>query len=340
MERDEVVRLHLSESPWGPSPDAVQAAALSSDELCRYPDPRRTALTEAIAEFSGLDTDQVVVAHGSDELVLLTSFALGDRTKPGLVTEATFPGYSVCLRAVGRGCISVVPRQARPDPTAFAVELPRAGIGYLCDPHNPTGSSMTTEEWAMVLAAAVSSDVPLVVDEAYRDFETHRSHGSLAYDFLAGGPPLVVLRTFSKAYGLASQRIGYAVGRADLIARIKAAQATVPFSVSQAGMAAAVAALADQDYLATVVTRVSARREWFAAELSARGRRSLHSVTNFLAIPMRDALRVERDLAAHGVLVRATDHFGLPDYLRVSVGSKADLTTFLDTADRIGAIGW
>jgi histidinol-phosphate aminotransferase len=336
MGADHAVRLHMSESSWGPSPSAILAAKLSSYELCRYPDPRRTVLTEAIAGFWGVDVDQVVVAHGSDELILLTSFALGDRTKPGLVTEATFPGYAVCLRAVGRGCVSVNRRQDRPNPTAFAAELRHTGIGYLCDPHNPTGSSMTTDEWANVLAAAVSSEVPLVIDEAYRDFETSRS---IAHDFHPGGPPVIVLRTFSKAYGLASQRIGYAVGRADLIGRIRAAQATVPFSVSAAGMAAALAALADQDYLTTVVAEVAARREWFMAELAARGRRSIPSVTNFLAIPTRDALRVERDLAALGVLVRATDHFGLPDHLRVSVGSKVDLTRFLDAADQVGASG-
>ncbi|MEU1518631.1 histidinol-phosphate transaminase [Streptomyces sp. NPDC005811] len=322
------VRLHLSESPYGPSPHALRAAHAAVDATGTYPDPARTAPAQAIAELLGVRPDQIAVANGSDELVLLTALCLGDPQRPGVTTAGTFPGYRICLESVRRGCREVPPG----DLAALADAFDGAGVVYVCNPHNPTGGTLDRAAFDLLAERAAATGTPLVVDEAYLDFAPPGTPQVL--DHLGTGAPVLALRTFSKAHGLAGLRIGYAVGSADLVARLREVQGTMPFSVNRAAQAAAVAALADRGHLERVRRDNAADRERFRAELAARGRRALPSVTNFLAVPVPDSARAERLLERdHGILVRDAGRFGLDGHLRVSVGAPADRARFLDALD-------
>ncbi|MFJ9693785.1 pyridoxal phosphate-dependent aminotransferase [Kitasatospora sp. NPDC101183] len=333
-------RLHLSENPYGASPLALAAAREAIDLTEVYPDPARLSPVAAIAAHLGVAEDQVAVANGSDELVLLTALALGDLTRPGVTTAGTFPGYRICLETARRGCTEIPltgPEGTDVDTDRFAEALGTAGIGYLCHPHNPTGALLEPGRFDRLAAAAGRTGTPLVVDEAYAEFAPAGSPRVL--DHLASGAPLLSLRTFSKAYGLAALRIGYAVGRADLIAGLREAQGTMPFSVNRAAQAGAVAALADQGTLARTVALTAERRAWFRAELAARGRRSLPSATNFVAVAVPDSAAAERLLAErHDILVRDAGRFGLPGFLRVSLGPTEQLERFLDALDALAPI--
>ncbi|MGW2640694.1 aminotransferase class I/II-fold pyridoxal phosphate-dependent enzyme, partial [Streptomyces sp. NPDC001348] len=225
----------------------------------------------------------------------------------------------------------------RPGTAALAAALDGAGIGYVCNPHNPTGSTLTRAEFDLLVERAAATGTPLVVDEAYLDFAPPGTPQVL--DYLGTGAPVVALRTFSKAHGLAGLRIGYAVGETTAIGRLRAVQGTMPFSVNRAAQAAAVASLADRGHLAGVREANAAAREEFRAALAARGRRALPSVTNFLAVPVADSataeLLLERD---HDILVRDAGRFGLPGHLRISVGRAGELARLLDALDVVAPV--
>lgn len=330
-------RLHLSENAYGPSPLAVRAAHEALDTVSVYPDPGRVAPVAAIAERVGVGEAQVAVANGSDELVLLTALALGDRGRPGVTSAGTFPGYRVCLTAAGRGCREIPLLGAEVDAGAIAAATEDAGIAYVCHPHNPTGGVLDRDGFDLLVERAAVTGTPLVVDEAYLEFAPAGT--PQVRDYLGSGAPLLSLRTFSKAYGLAALRIGYAVGSPDLVAALRSAQAAMPFSANSVAQAAAVAALADRSHLDEVRRQNALRRAWFRGELRSRGRSSLPSATNFVAVAAGDCAAVERRLAAeHDILVRDAGRFGFAGYLRVSLGPVADLTRLLDALDVIDPV--
>ncbi|WP_031469453.1 pyridoxal phosphate-dependent aminotransferase [Sciscionella sediminilitoris] len=329
---DALVRLHLSESPFGASPAAVHAASTELTRVHRYPAPERETLAEALAAHWNVAEDQVVVANGSDELVLATALTLGARTRPGLVTAGTFPGYASALERIGRGAVAVPLEGSAVDVGALAERLGEHGICYVCHPHNPSGTALGRHDFARLVAHARASDTPLVVDEAYHEFAAPDL--PKVRDFLDSDAPVLALRTFSKAYGLAALRIGYAIGRADLIGEVRRTLRVLPFSVNRVGQAAALAALADQEFLGTVRKANERRRAWFGAELDRRGYPYLGSVTNFLAIRVPDSALLQRVLAReHGILVRDTGIFGFPGHLRVSLGAEHELDAFFEALE-------
>ncbi|MEU0334488.1 histidinol-phosphate transaminase [Streptomyces sp. NPDC006193] len=331
---DDLIRLHLSESPHGASKAALEAAERELERVNVYPDPERHALVHALAEHWDVGPDHIAVANGSDELVLATALALGDRDRPGLVTDGTFPGYRTCLELTRRGCTAVPLTGTDVDVDAFAARLPEHGIGYLCNPHNPSGAAHTREELAALADASRRGGVPLVFDEAYMEFAAPATPQTR--DLLDTGAPVLALRTFSKAYGLAGLRIGYAVGPPALIAPLRQTLRALPFSVNRLAQAAAAAALGDRDFLDGVRRATAERRRWFTAELDRRGRAHLPSTTNFVAVAARDCASAQDRLAADfGILVRNAGLFGFPGYLRTSLGSQEDLIRFLDALDAL-----
>ncbi|MFI8993289.1 pyridoxal phosphate-dependent aminotransferase [Streptomyces sp. NPDC053542] len=333
---DSLVRLHLSESPFGASPAAVAAVTGELDRINRYPAPEREELVQRLSRHWEVPEEQIAVANGSDELVLATALTLGDLDRPGLVTAGTFPGYPAALERIGRGAVQVPLDGARIDPVAFAERLPECGIGYVCNPHNPCGTTLPAPALDTLVAAARDSGTPLVFDEAYHEFGPPGQ--PQARSQLRDGTPVLALRTFSKAYGLAALRIGYALGPAELIAEVRRTLAVLPFSVNRAAQAAAVAALGDQEFLGRVRQDSEERRRWFCAELDRRGYRYLPSVTNFVTVAVPDSGTAQSVLAKeHGILVRDTGLFGFPAHLRVSLGTQEELLTFLDALDRITA---
>ncbi|MEU6863880.1 histidinol-phosphate transaminase [Streptomyces sp. NPDC046876] len=333
---DTMVRLHLSESPYGASPAAVAAATKALERVHRYPAPQRETLVAALAAHWGVAEDQIAVANGSDELVLATALSLGDPSRPGLVSEGTFPGYPEVLERIGRGAVARPLRDGAVDVADFADRLPEHGIGYVCNPHNPSGTALAREDFARLVAAADAGGVPLVFDEAYQEFGDPGLPQTR--DFLDRGAPVLALRTFSKAYGLAALRIGYAVGRADLIAEVRRTLNVLPFSVNRVAQAGALAALADQGFLRRIRESTAQRRHWFHAELERRGYRYVPSETNFVAVRVEDSATAQDVLAKeHGILVRDTGMFGFPGHLRVSLGTERELKRFLDALDRLTA---
>jgi histidinol-phosphate aminotransferase len=332
--REGLVHLHLGESPFGTSTAAGEAAAESVADLRLYPDPARFELVEALAAHWDLAPDQVAVANGSEELVLLCALSVGDLGRHGLTTAGTFPGYRAALTLARRGVREVPLAETRPDVEAFVAELPGAGVGFLCNPHNPSGSVHTAEELDTLVEAAARSEVPLAFDEAYMDFAAPGTPSTR--DYLDHGAPVLALRTLSKAYGLAALRVGYAIGAAETIAALRRAQGVIPFSVNRVAQAAAVRALQDREFVEGVRRANAERRSWLVEELRRRGRDVLPSEGNFVAVPVGDsaqaAERLERE---HDILTRDTGAFGFPGHLRVTIGEQHELEALLDALDDV-----
>jgi histidinol-phosphate aminotransferase len=333
---DRVVKLGSNENPLGPSPRALAALAAAAPQLHLYPDAAARDLREGLERWWGRRVDLgaagIVAGNGMDGVLdTLARLLLGPRDTV-IVCPPTFSWYELSARLQGAAPIRV-PRRARDlrvdvDAVLRAVR-PSTRIIYLCTPNNPSGDSLTAAE---VDALVRGTDCLLFLDEAYADFA--------AGTFLAEAGRqrhVVVGRTFSKAWGLAGLRIGYAALPAWLVPEYL--KAATPFMVSRAAAAAALAALDDEEHLARSVAMVRAGRERYARELPRLGLRAYPSEANFVAVRTapRRAAEVCAALAAAGVIVRDCTSFAGAgdDLVRITVGTDAQNSRVLEALARL-----
>lgn len=318
-----LTRLHWNESSYAQADGAAAAAAAALRQMSRYPDPGRGPLVEALARRWDVSGDMVAVGNGSDELILLCSLVAGSRERPALIGAVTFPGYRNCLFLCRRPYRTF----GRDGSAAHGYGITRllcdAGLAFVCNPNNPTGDVLSREALAAIVRASLMSDVPVVFDEAYMEFTSAGT--PTAMEYLGSDAPILVLRTFSKAYGMAGLRVGYAIGHRDIIRRLRTAQAAIPFSVNTVGQAAALASINDHTMISRVRADNTARRETLCHDLAALGIIFLPSQTNFVAIRVGCPEELAVELRSHyGILVRETKEYGLPGHLRISVGTETE----------------
>ncbi|MFJ9447719.1 aminotransferase class I/II-fold pyridoxal phosphate-dependent enzyme [Kitasatospora sp. NPDC101235] len=326
----DLLRLHLNETPYGGPAGAVAAARAELDERCSvYPESECAELRARIARHVGLAPANVAVGNGTDELVLLTALTFLGPDRAAVVTATSFPGYRTSA-AVAGAPVTEVPLEAYHVPAAAVAAAidERTGAAFVCNPLNPTGTVLDRGGVERIIAAAEAAGAVAVFDEAYLDFaDPELGH---ALDAVRAGRPVVVLRTFSKAWGLAALRVGYAVGREDLIARLWQTRQALPFDVNRLAQRAAVAALDDPDFIASVRSRTQEARRRLYRGLDALGIRYIPSVTNFVLVEVGDdpGTVAARLADEHGILVRDLAVFGLPGRLRVTVGTPGQVDRF------------
>ncbi|MBA0053326.1 histidinol-phosphate aminotransferase family protein [Streptomyces sp. AJS327] len=341
------LRLHLNESPYGPPAGTAEAVSEEADShLPHYPDSEYTAVREALAAHFGVTPDMVLPGNGVDELVLLTSLTF--LREPGArvaLTESTFPGYAASAAAVG-ATVSTLPLRDRAVPVADLADALRDGadLAFVCNPLNPTGSVLGAEDVRQLLAAREESPGVLVLDEAYLDFAgPEHEHGLAA---VRAGADALVLRTFSKAWGLASVRIGCLIGPPELVARCARTAGALPFRVSRPAQRAVLRAVAEPGHLERVRDQTARAREHLVKNLEAIGVPASPSHANFVMADVPgDSARVAARLASeHQVLVRDLSPLGLPGSLRITVGTPhqvercvAALAAVLGVEPRAGA---
>jgi histidinol-phosphate aminotransferase len=316
------IRLSLSESSYGCSPLVSEAVAQELPRLHRYPDPGAGALVARLAETHGLTEDHFVVGNGVDELLLLAAIAFGSPAGIAVVSDSTYPGHANAVAVALRQPSHHVPAGIlRVDVAAVIDQMSGGALVFICNPHNPFGTALTAAEIdALVLAAAARGAV-IVFDEAYIEYtmpgETHT-----AMDHVRDGGPVIVLRTFSKIYGLAGLRCGYAAADPALCDELRRTKNVLVFNVNRMALTAAEAALADPGFYENVRTQtragLTAFQDWLASEPWASTERS---VTNFALVEMPwPAAIVAAELAHRCVLVRDCTDMGLPLHIRISVG--------------------
>lgn len=334
------ILLASNENPYGPSPRVVEAVASRLGGVNRYPESHPAVLQEAIAARWALRPEQIVLGSGADQLIRLLALAYLTPGSTVIAPRPSFPAYALAARLVGAQLRSVgLTAAGAMDLDAFerAVDA-STRLVFLCSPNNPTGGIADAADLPAFLSRLAERGVLTVVDEAYGEFaDDDAEYRSMLTAALAQDIPTVVLRTFSKAYGLAGLRIGWAaapVDAADALRRVRE-----PFAVNGLAHAAAAAAWADTDWRDEVVARTRRTRAAFMAAVAARHLSAFPSHTNFVAVTCHpDTAAVTAAFLAEGIQVRPTDAFGLPAHIRVTMGTDAEMAAFwpaLDAVDRL-----
>ena len=317
-------RLASNENPLGPSPSAMKAYSAIANELHRYPDGGATALREAIGRANGLDPARIVCGAGSDELFALLATAYAGPGDEVLHSWHGFLAFPIVARSAGAVPIPIPEKNLKTDVDAVLAQVgPRTRMIFLANPNNPTGSYLSVDEIEKLLKG-LPPHVLLVLDAAYGEFVTRNDY-SVGHELVDRFPNAVVTHTFSKIYALAAVRLGWAYcppAIAGVLNRIRQ-----PFNVGVPAMAAGIAALEDRTFLARSREHNERWRLWLAEVLSRLGFTVHPSVTNFLLVSFRphDAEAVRQYLKTRGVLVRQMGAYGLPDCLRITIGTEEEV---------------
>lgn len=327
---DEVVKLASNEFPQPPFVEVKQAIVDALDDLNRYPDGHATDLRAALAAHYARTPGQVAVGNGSCELLMLLGDALLEKGDEVVFADPSFVVYNdICLRHEAVA-VAVPLVDFRHDLEAMAAAVTaRTKMVIVCNPNNPTGTYVSAAAVSR-LVEAVPSDVLVVVDEAYNEFVT-ASDSQDSLPLQAGHENVVVLRTFSKIYGLCGLRVGYGLGAAAVREAID--KVRQPFNVNRLAQVAALEALKHQDQVAQRRAVNAELRSTMVERLAARGRATVPSEANFMLVDTRDLCHPHDEvcgvLLSMGVIVRDGTALGCPGWARVSVGTEMEIEFFL-----------
>ncbi len=333
------IALNLNENPFGPSPLALRAIEKALSEVHRYPEIQATGLHEEIARFHNVECDQVLVAAGATELLcMIARMLLG----PGLnaITSArSFIVYKLATQVTEGRLIEVPVRDNGYDLEAIADAVDdNTRIVFVANPNNPTGTLVTADE-IDGFVDGLPDNVLLVLDEAYGDFaeDFARTRGvafSRSLEYVRQGKNVILLKTFSKAHGLAGLRVGYGIGPTQLIALF--APTRTIFSISSMAQAAALAALRDSDHIRKAIKNNAEQAEVLTAELDRLGYPVPETWANFLYCELgEDSVAFADRLQAGGVTVQPLGLWGAPSAIRVSIGTPAQNRRFLEVFEGV-----
>ena len=320
-------KLSSNENPLGTSPAARAAFAAAANNLERYPDASGTELREALAAKHGLDPARIIYGNGSDEVLHLAAGAFAGPGDEVIHVRYGFAVYEIATRRVGAVPVVAPDRDYATDVDAIlACVTERTRIVYVANPNNPTGTYTSRDEIAR-LHAGLRPDILLVLDHAYAEYiEGDAEDGGMA--LAATAPNVLVTRTFSKMYGLAAERIGWGYASPAIIDAMH--RIRLPFSITIAGTAAALAALGDDGFVTHTREHNARWRRWFADQIAALGNaglRAIPSQANFVLVVFDGQLTAEvayKGLMDAGYIVRWLPGQGLPQALRITIGTQAE----------------
>ena len=313
-----IIKLASNENPWGPSPKAVAAAkaALEHGEL--YPDGGCFALRQKLSAVHGLGADQYVVGNGSNEIIELLGHVFLGAGDEVVFGGPAFVVYKLVTLLFGANVVEVPLKDWRHDLGAMTRAItPRTKLVFVASPNNPTGTANSAAELT-AWARALPEHVVAVFDEAYAEFLAPEAAMDLR-PLIAEGRKVIGLRTFSKIYGLASLRVGYGYAGAELAGLLN--RVRQPFNVNAIAQAAALAALDDREFAEKCARENRAGLQQIETGLNALGLEWVPSVANFMLVKVGDGARVFGALQARGVIVRPVKVYGLPEWIRVTVGT-------------------
>ena len=325
-ERD-IVKLASNENPRGPSPAVRVAIADAIGDLSRYPDGNGFALKAALSARHSVEPDQIVLGNGSNDVLELVTQAFLRPGDHAVYSRHAFAVYPLAVQSRGASGIEVPARDYGHDLAAMRAAItPATRIVFVANPNNPTGTWIAPGAMAAFIAS-VPDDVLVVLDEAYHEYLDPDQHAPAAA-WTGKYANLIVSRTFSKAYGLAALRIGYGImdaNVADMLNRVRQ-----PFNVNALAQAAALAALADPAYVddSRALNRAGMRQ--IENGVRALGLSFVPSHGNFVLVHVGDAARAYGRLLGQGVIVRPVENYGLPEFLRVTIGLPEENRRFLD----------
>jgi histidinol-phosphate aminotransferase len=316
-----------NESAFGPSWQAMEAYSGASEEVHRYPEIDARSLRQALADHHGLDVDRIICGCGSDQIIDLLALCFAGPGDETLYTEHGFTMYPIASLGVGATPIAVPETNLTTDVDALlAAVTEKTKIVFLANPNNPTGTYLPERELRR-LHAGLPEDVLLVLDGAYAEYvmqDDYEAGAALVHD----SSNVVMTRTFSKIYALASLRVGWAYAPAEIIDVLD--RVRPPFNVSSPAIAAARAALADHDHTERSRQHNAEMLPWFVERVEALGLRVNPSVANFVIVHFdpaspRNAEAAYRFLFSKGIVTRRVAGYGLPDWVRISIGTREEM---------------
>ncbi len=331
--KEGAVKLASNENPLGPSPKALERLKSVLPGLSLYPDAAFVRLRQAVAGRLGVAPENLIFGNGSDELLCLAAGTYIEEGDDAVTSQSTFSEYTFATVLFG-GHMTYAPlKDGRFDlPALAALTGPRTRIVFLCNPNNPTGTVFSGDELSRFLEK-VSRDVLVVLDEAYYEYvgwdEFPRS-----VELLGAHPNVLILRTFSKIYGLAGLRVGYGIAREEVIRNLS--RAKTPFNVNLAAQEAALAALEDDEFVERSVAMNAEGKRYLYREFDRLGLRYYPTEANFVCVHLnRDGTEVFERIMDMGVTIRPLRSFGMADWIRVTVGTPEQNRLFISCLQRV-----
>lgn len=326
LAEQDIIKLASNENPLGMSPRGRQAMLDAVDDIARYPDGGGFALKAALSRRHGVQMSQIVLGNGSNDVLDIAARAFLARGNSAVYAQHAFAVYPIATLAVGARGIEVAARDYGYDLDAMSAAIePDTRVVFIANPNNPTGTFVTGAALERFLGT-VPREVLVVLDEAYNEYlDPSARYDSVAW--LARFPNLVISRTFSKIYGLAGLRVGYVLAHpevADLMNRVRQ-----PFNVGSLGLAAAEAALDDDEFVRQSYDLNRFGMEQVVTGLAMLGLEHIPSHGNFVTFRVGDAAAVNQRLLRQGVIVRPIAGYGMPQHLRVSIGLADENARFL-----------
>lgn len=319
---EDVIKLASNENPLGTSPKALAAMERVLPRLNFYPDGQSYYLRHALAEYLGVEPQQVTVGNGADGIIMQTCMAYLEEDSEVIVSRSSFPVYDLFTHAMRATLIKTPLKGYGLDLDAMAQAITgRTRLVFVCNPNNPTGMIVTVDE-VDAFMERVPDYVLVVFDEAYYELVASDEYPDTLQYIQEGRQNIMSIRTFSKIYGLAGIRLGYAVADPDILAPLN--RVKEPFAVNLLAQAAGMAALEDETFLKKSVAANQAGRLFLYREFDRLGLRYVESHTNFILVEIGpQAATVQQRLLERGIIVRPCAGYDLPNCLRITVGNQA-----------------
>jgi histidinol-phosphate aminotransferase len=326
MDPQDISKLASNENPLGPSPKAVRAMKKFAGESHLYPDGGGFNLRQRLATHLGVTRDNLILGAGSNEIIEFVGHACMGPNTSVVASQYAFVVYKLVAGMFGATFIEVPAKDYGHDLKAMEKAIrPDTSVICLCNPNNPTGTLISEKELTRFIER-VPEDKLIILDEAYYEICLGKMPDALRY-VKEGRKNVLVLRTFSKAYGLAGMRIGYGVGHPEVITALQ--KARQPFNTTRLGQQAAEAALDDQGFVRRSRALFRKGRDYMEQELAAMGLDFVHSYANFMLIKVGDGAKVCNELTKLGVIARPVGGYSLPTFLRISFGTMEQNEKFI-----------
>jgi len=328
----EVIELSLNENPLGTSPKALAAIEKALSRLNRYPDAQSYHLRRALAERFEVKPEQLIVGNGADGIILQTCMAYLDEDSEVIVSHSSFPIYDMFTQAMRATLIKTPLKNYGLDMEAMAGTInDRTKIIFVCNPNNPTGTIVTADEVG-VFMEQVPDHVLVVFDEAYHELVASDKYPDTLKYIRQGQSNVMVLRTFSKVYGMAGIRLGYGIAMPETLAPLN--RVREPFGVNRLAQAAGVAALEDEEFLKKSVATNHEGRLFLYREFERLGLPYVESHTNFIMVEIGpQAATIQQRLLERGIIVRPCAGYDLPNHLRITIGSPSQNARLIEALE-------
>lgn len=330
-----IIKLASNENPLGAGEQVVAAVTSALSELSRYPDGNGFALKQVLADKHDVTIEQVTLGNGSNDILELLTRAFVSPENEVIFSEHAFAVYPIVTQAVGARAVVVPAREWGNDLDAMLAAITeKTRVVFVANPNNPTGTCVARSALKDFIES-VPDHVLVVIDEAYFEYaqDIFPNYESAEY-YLAKSPNLVVTRTFSKAYGLAALRIGYSLSSveiADFLNRVRQ-----PFNVNSLAMTAAVAAMSDTQHLADSLAMNKAGIEQYHQACIELGLEWIPTAANFISINVKQNGRaIFEKMLQRGIIVRPVDNYAMPDFVRITIGSKEENQRCIDVLTEV-----